>query len=213
VALDWPGDLSNQPHAPYIHAMSDFDTARLLYLALLGGAVLTWFFTQNRASLGKVTQQALVWALIFIGVIAAVGLWGDIRNTVTPGLATVSGDNQIQLSRAMDGHYYLTADVNGTPVNFVVDTGASGVVLTHADAQAAGIDTATLAYVGRAQTANGEVRTAPVVLDSITVGPLRDTRIRATVNEGEMDRSLLGMDYLQRFSSVEISGGKLILTR
>ena len=84
--------------------MSEFDSARLLYLALLGGAVVMWFFAQNRNSLGKLTQQALVWGLIFIGVIAADGLWGDIRNTVTPGMATVTGDNQIELSRAMDGH-------------------------------------------------------------------------------------------------------------
>ncbi len=193
--------------------MSEFDSARLLYLALLGGAVVMWFFAQNRNSLGKLTQQALVWGLIFIGVIAAVGLWGDIRNTVTPGMATVTGDNQIELSRAMDGHYYLTAQVNGAPVNFVVDTGATGIVLTLDDARAAGIDTSNLAYVGRALTANGEVRTAPVVLETISVGPLNDSRIRATVNEGEMEQSLLGMDYLQRFSSVEISGGKLILTR
>ena len=193
--------------------MSEFDSARLLYLALLGGAVVMWFFAQNRNSLGKLTQQALVWGLIFIGVIAAVGLWGDIRNTVTPGMATVTGDNQIELSRAMDGHYYLTAQVNGAPVSFVVDTGATGIVLTLDDARAAGIDTSNLAYVGRALTANGEVRTAPVVLETISVGPLNDSRIRATVNEGEMEQSLLGMDYLQRFSSVEISGGKLILTR
>jgi len=193
--------------------MSGDETARLLFLSLLGAALALWFFTQNRQSLGRVTQQAIVWGLIILGTIAVVGLWGDIRNTVQPGNASVISENQIALSRAMDGHYYVTADVNGTPVDFVVDTGASGIVLTRADAQAAGIDTGGLAYVGRAMTANGTVRTAPVTLDSITVGPLRDTRVRATVNEGEMDRSLLGMDYLQRFSSVEITGGKMVLTR
>ena len=172
--------------------MSEFDTARLFYLVLLGGAVVLWFFAQNRQSLGKVTQQALVWALIFVGVIAAVGLWGDIRNTVTPGRATITADNRIELPRALDGHYYLTAQVNGAPVDFVVDTGATGIVLTHDDATAAGIDTDALAYVGRALTANGEVRTAPVTLDRIQIGPVVDTRIRATVNEGQMDRSLAG---------------------
>ena len=193
--------------------MSAFDTARLFYLVLLGGALILWFVAQNRASAGKITQQAVVWALIFVGVIAAVGLWGDIRNTVTPGRATIAEDNRIILPRAMNGHYYLTAQVNGTPVDFVVDTGATGIVLTQKDAEAAGIDTSALAYVGRAFTANGEVRTAPVILQSIRIGPIRDERIRATVNQGEMDRSLLGMEYLQRFSSVEITGGKLVLTR
>ena len=193
--------------------MTGDDTARILYLSLLGAALAMWFFTHNRQSLGKVTQQAIVWGLIILGTVAAIGLWGDIRNTVRPGIATVTGENQITLDRAMDGHYYLIAQVNGTPVDFVVDTGASGIVLTEKDAKAAGIDTANLAYIGRAMTANGEVRTAPVTLASLTVGPLQDRAVRATVNEGVMDRSLLGMEYLQRFSSVQITGGAMVLTR
>ena len=193
--------------------MTGDDTARLLFLSLLCAALAAWFFVQNRQSLGRVTQQAALWGLIILGMIAIVGLWGDIRNTVQPGAARVMSDNRISVSRAMDGHYYLTAQVNGAPVDFVVDTGATGIVLSRADAEAAGIDTGDLAYFGRAMTANGTVRTAPVTLDSLTVGPLRDNRVRATVNEGEMDRSLLGMDYLQRFSSVEITGGEMVLTR
>lgn len=196
-----------------MNAMTGDDTARFLYLALLGSVLALWFFTQNRESLGKVAQQAIVWGLIILGTIAVVGLWGDIRGTVQPGTAQIMGEDQVSVSRAMDGHYYLTAQVNGAPVDFVVDTGATAIVLTKGDAEAAGIDTSNLAYVGRAMTANGMVRTAPVTLDSLTVGPLRDTRVRATVNEGEMDRSLLGMEYLQRFSSVEITGGRMILTR
>lgn len=206
-------DLANRPWRTYICLMDNFDTARLIYLVLLGSAVVLWFFAQNRESLGKVTQQALIWGLIFVGVIAAVGLWGDIRNTVVPGQAVFSDGDRIELPRAPDGHYYLSADVNGAPVTFVVDTGASGIVLSKEDATLIGLDPETLDYYGRATTANGEVRTAPVVLDSLRIGPVEDTRIRAFVNEGALDQSLLGMDYLDRFSSVEISGGKLILRR
>ncbi|MEQ8401546.1 MAG: TIGR02281 family clan AA aspartic protease [Roseovarius sp.] len=193
--------------------MSEFDYARVFYLVLLGGAVVLWFFAQNRNSLGKITQQAIIWALIFVGVIAAVGLWGDIRNTVMPGQAVVAEDGRIELPRAADGHYYLTADVNGQPIRFVVDTGASQIVLTKADAEAAGLATEELSFVGRAFTANGEVRTAPVRLERVEVGPLVDEDVRAVVNEGELDQSLLGMEYLQRFTSVEITNGTLVLTR
>ncbi|WP_397541415.1 TIGR02281 family clan AA aspartic protease [Roseovarius salis] len=193
--------------------MSDIDTARLLYLVLLGGAIVLWFFAQNRASLGKVTQQAIVWALIFVGVIAAVGLWGDIRQTVRPGQAVVAEGGRIELPRAPDGHYYLTAQVNGEPVNFVVDTGATQIVLSKQDAETAGIDTDALTYVGRAYTANGEVRTAPVRLERLEIGPITDRGVRAVVNAGELHQSLLGMEYLQRYRSVEITGGKLVLTR
>mgnify|MGYP002713165304 CR=1 FL=1 len=193
--------------------MSEFDTARLLYLVLLGGAVVLWFFAQNRKSLGHITQLALVWGLIFVGVIAAVGLWGDIRQTVRPGQAVLAEAGRIEVPRAPDGHYYLTAEVNGTPVEFVIDTGASQIVLSERDARRVGIDTGGLVYVGRATTANGEVRTAPVRLDRLAIGPIADERVRAVVNAGALDRSLLGMDYLQRFSSVEIAGNRLVLTR
>jgi len=196
-----------------MQGMSDFEYARLFYLVLLGGAVAMWFFAQNRKSPGRITQQALVWGLIFIGVIAAVGLWGDIRQTVRPSQTVLAEAGRIEVPRAPDGHYYLTAEVNGTPVEFVIDTGASQIVLSERDARRVGIDTAGLVYFGRATTANGEVRTAPVRLDRMAIGPFADERVRAVVNEGDLDRSLLGMDYLQRFSSVEIAGNRLVLTR
>ncbi|GAB4283517.1 MAG: TIGR02281 family clan AA aspartic protease [Roseovarius sp.] len=195
-------------------SLDELDLARLLYLVLLGGAVVLWFVAQNRASAGRVTQQALVWGLIFVGVIAAAGLWSDIRQTVRPGGALVQVEaGRIVVPRAPDGHYYLTAEVNGAAVDFVVDTGASQIVLSRSDARRAGIDTAALVYIGRAQTANGAVRTAPVRLQRIAIGPIVDTGVRAVVNEGDLDRSLLGMDYLQRFARVEIADGQLVLTR
>ncbi|MGX0878845.1 aspartyl protease family protein [Roseovarius sp. MBR-154] len=192
--------------------MENFDLLNLTYLVILGSVILLWFVVQNRESLGKLMQQALIWGLIFVGAVAVVGLWNDIRQTVRPMQSVVSED-RIELPRAPDGHYYLTAEVNGEPVRFVVDTGASQVVLGQADAARIGIDTGALAYLGRAYTANGEVRTAAVTLDSVAVGPVRHEDVRAVVNQGEMNGSLLGMSYLQRFSSIEITGGTLVLTR
>jgi len=126
---------------------------------------------------------------------------------------TIQAGGVIELPRAPDGHYYLTADVNGATIPFVVDTGASEIVLTREDARTAGIALEDLAYVARAYTANGAVRTAPVRLDRIAVGEIADTGVRAYVNEGEMKQSLLGMGYLQRYSSIEITGNTLILRR
>ncbi len=193
--------------------MQDFDTAHLIYLIVLGLAVVFWFVAQNREKLGTVVQQALIWGLIFVGMIAAYGLWDDIRPTATFGQKIAADGERIELARQADGHYYLTASVNGEPVTFVVDTGATDIVLNQADASAAGLNPEELAYVGRAYTANGEVRTAPVRLDSVEVGPIRDTGVLAVVNSGELDQSLLGMSYLQRYSSIQIADGKLLLTR
>lgn len=193
--------------------MSTFQTADLIYLLLLLLMVAGWFLASNRESRSKLVQQAMIWGFIFVGVIAMIGLWDDIRHTVRP-MQSVNGDSgQIILPRQADGHYHLVAQVNGTTIEFVVDTGASQIVLTRADAQKIGIDPAELAFTGRAQTANGMVRTAPVRLDTLSVGGITDENLRAVVNESDLFQSLLGMSYLQHFSKVEIQGSQLILTR
>ena len=193
--------------------MSSWELGNLAYLVLLGAVLVFWFVAQNRNSPGKTMQQAIAWGLIFLGVIAAIGLWDDIRQTVRPRQAMLTEAGRIEVPRANDGHYYLTLGINGTPVEFMVDTGASQMVLTAGDARRAGIDTADLAYVGRAMAATGEVRTAPVRLDRVELGDVSDRNLRAWVNEGDMDRSLLGMSYLQRWSRMEITGGALVLER
>ena len=187
--------------------------ARLAYLGLLGAAVVAWFISQNRQSLNKTLQQAMAWVFIFIGVIAVVGLWEDIRTTVGPApQMTVTGQT-IEVPRAADGHYYLPVEINGAPISFLVDTGASQIVLSEQDARRIGVDPDQLNYFGRANTANGEVRTAPVRLDTLTLGPITDRNVSAWVNEGELNKSLLGMDYLHRFSNVQFSNGRLLLSR
>ncbi len=193
--------------------MSEHQIGNQFYLILLGAAVTLWFFAQNRNSLGRTMQHAMVWALLFLGVIAAVGLWGDIRRTVLPQQTVLADQGRIELPRAPDGHYYVTADINGHPTRFVVDTGASEIVLSAEDAAAAGIAGDDLIFSGRAYSANGPVATAPVTLDSVAIGAIEDRNVRAWVNEGEMNISLLGMSYLQRYDKIEITDGALVLTR
>lgn len=193
--------------------MSSDDTARLIYLGLLGAVIAGVYVVQGRRNIGQVLQYGLIWAFLFIGVAAAYGLWTDIQRDALRGQMTQIGAGQIAVPLQADGHYYLTLDVNGQPIRFVVDTGASDIVLTAGDARAAGIDTDALIYSGRANTANGQVRTAPVRLDRVRLGDVTDENVRAVVNEGDMNESLLGMGYLQRWGKIEIAGGELVLTR
>lgn len=196
--------------------MTAGDFGQLSYLALLLGVLVFWFFVQSRGGLGRKLQYLTAWGLIFLGVIAAVGLWDDIRGTVMPRQSFFAGENgggQVEIPRGADGHYYATLLINGFPTIFVVDTGASGMVLSQRDAAHAGLDTEALTFHSEAQTANGAVSTAPVRLDTVEFGPFTDHDVRAYVNGGQMDGSLLGMSYLQSFARVEIANGKMILER
>lgn len=193
--------------------MTSDDIARLVYLVLLGGAIGGWFLIQNRGGLGKMLQQAMIWGFLFIGVIAAYGLWNDVQRQTANDQMLQLGNGQIIVPRQPDGHYYLTLELNGARIPFVVDTGATDMVLTRADARRAGLEPDTLNFIGRANTANGTVRTAPVRINTVRLGDVTDTDVRASVNEGEMSGSLLGMGYLEKWGRIEISGGELRLTR
>ena len=192
--------------------MSSDQTADAIYLSLLGGALLLSYLLASRINIGKMLQQMGIWVLIFMGAIAVIGMWPEIQRIITPRQSVVDGTT-IVLPRARDGHYYLTLDINNVPVEFVVDTGASQVVLTQDDAKRIGLNPSSLSYLGTASTANGTVRTAAVRLDSVSLGAITDTSVRAVVNDGQMFGSLLGMTYLSNFDSITIKDGQLILSR
>ena len=192
--------------------MAGDDWGRLAYLALLLVAV-GGYFVANRQSLSKSLQHAGIWIFLFLGLIAGYGLWDDVRGQLLPGRATVMGDGRIEVPRSFDGHYHLTLQINGVPVDFLVDTGATEMVLTQDDARSVGIDVDALRFTGRATTANGIVTTAAVRLDEVRLGDILDRGLRASVNGGPMEGSLLGMGYLERFTRIEIGGGRLILER
>ncbi|MBR9765806.1 MAG: TIGR02281 family clan AA aspartic protease [Rhodobacteraceae bacterium] len=194
-----------------MRGMSGTDYGHLAYLVILLAAIGGYYLVSHRGQLGQLARHALLWALIFVAVIAGVGLWGQVRNTLTP-MQSVEGE-VITLPRQADGHYYAMVELNGTPVRFLVDTGASEIVLTREAARAAGLPLDSLVFSGRASTANGMVRVAPVRLRSVTLGPVTDQDVRASVNDGELFMPLLGMTYLNRFSRIEITGQALRRTR
>ncbi|MEE9426656.1 MAG: TIGR02281 family clan AA aspartic protease [Paracoccaceae bacterium] len=192
--------------------MQNDDIAQLAYLAVLAIAVMGWFIAENRKSMGKATRQAVVWGLIFIGVIAGAGLWSDIRDDVMPR-QSVLAPGVVEVPRAPDGHYYLVLHLNDKAIEFIVDTGASDVVLSLEDAKNIGLNIDDLVFSGTANTANGTVSTARARIRDVRLGDFQDVDLRVSVNGGDMQGSLLGMTYLRRFDSIEIKGDRLILTR
>ncbi len=122
-----------------------------------------------------------------------------------------NGYAQTTLPRAADGHFYAELRVNGTPVKFLVDTGASMVALTREDAQRIGIPISEADFTGTAQTASGSVGLKPVVLDRVSLGPLEANAVDAAVVQQGLGQSLLGQSWLKRVGKVTIEGDQMVL--
>ncbi|MGE5268725.1 MAG: TIGR02281 family clan AA aspartic protease [Thiohalocapsa sp.] len=108
------------------------------------------------------------------------------------------------------GHVIVDGAVNGAPVRFLVDTGASVVALTLQDAAAAGISRNDLNYTLAFRTANGVARAAPVTLRELRIGQLVIPDVQAVVQEN-LFSSLLGQTFLTRVDSYEMRDGVLTI--
>ena len=120
--------------------------------------------------------------------------------------------NQLVLEPVHNGHYIVVADVDGVDVRFLVDTGASSVVLNQEDAERIGFHASNLTFSQVYQTANGRIRAAPVTLDSVSIGQLQVADVPASITESSMGISLLGMTFLRKLDGFQVEDGKLILS-
>lgn len=142
-----------------------------------------------------------------------------------PAASSIAGNQRPAMSRAAanedgwqyvveagpHGHFVVEAVVNGEPVTFLIDTGASEIVLNPADARRLGFHPARLEYSQRFQSANGVVRGAPVRLRELRIGQFSLYDLQASVNEAPLAISLLGMGFLERLEGYEVQNGRLIL--
>ena len=121
-----------------------------------------------------------------------------------PAPAPATGPDT-RIARSDDGHYWAEARMNvrsgGRPIRVMVDTGASVVSLTRADAERLGVHVTAADFSGTIVTAAGRVRAAPVTLASVSIGGTRVNDVEALVIENGLPHSLLGMSYLGRLSS------------
>jgi aspartyl protease family protein len=186
----------------------------LIYLGILLVVIGSYVLAAGRRNPRRAMQHGATWVFVFIAAVTLAGLWSEGQmNLPRQTVIQQSDDTVVTTMRAPDGHYYLTLTINSAPIRFVVDTGATDLVLTLEDAARVGIDMTTLRFSGVAHTANGQTRTATVRLDTVALGGLTDQDVRAVVNQGQMNGSLLGMNYLQHFGRIEIADNRLSLTR
>jgi aspartyl protease family protein len=121
------------------------------------------------------------------------------------------GWNELAIEADWTGHFVADAWVNGTPVRFLIDTGASSIVLSPEDARRLGFHPAELNFSQRFGTANGVVRGAPVRLREVRIGQFALRDVPASVNESPLGISLLGMSFLGRLRGYAVENDRLVL--
>jgi aspartyl protease family protein len=145
-----------------------------------------------------------------------IARWLNAKPPASVGAATVapsraSVPNEYVFRRSADGHYYVDAEVNGTIIHFLIDTGATFLTLSPDDARAAGLNLSDSDFSRRVNTANGVARIAPVVLREVDLKQISIINVDAAVVEAPMAASLLGMSFLSRLQGYEVRDGELVL--
>lgn len=184
------------------------------FAALIGSNLLL----RMRGQMSTALRYAFWWLLIGFTVVAGYsyrhelgGVFSRVSGELNPSRPQIAADGEMSLRRAADGHFHLMAEVNGVGVAFLIDTGATDIVLTRIDARRVGLNPDGLTYNRPYQTANGMVFGASVRLDSLHAGPLEMHDVPASVNGGELSTSLLGMRFLNAFGAYEVRGDVLTL--
>ncbi|HEY6022670.1 MAG TPA: TIGR02281 family clan AA aspartic protease [Pseudolabrys sp.] len=123
-----------------------------------------------------------------------------------------SSGRSLMLESDRQGHFQVEARVEGRYIDFVVDTGASLVVLRESSAALAGIRPQPRDYTATAVTANGKIKAAPAKIERIEVGGITVYDVPAMVLPDEaLAKNLLGVSFLSRLKRYEYANGRLVL--
>jgi aspartyl protease family protein len=204
---------------------SDSAQMRLVYLCawltlIGGGTIMGW-----RRHAGLALKQALAWLAAFLILIIVYNARGDLMglggqfgqqfaSSLTPTHPVQASPGTVYLTRGLNNsHFQVDAIINGHALTFLIDTGASVVSFSEANARRLGLDPAALSFTQPMDTANGTTMAAPVTLASIQVGDITVHNVRAAVLRGDGGMALLGMSFLDALGSYEFKGERLVLRR
>jgi aspartyl protease family protein len=190
---------------------------RLIYLTIMATALI---FTLVRSGLR--IPQLLKYSSAWLGIFCVIFLGYVYQNTLSDVLATLknhlmpyagkeNSDGSVSFIRDQNGHFQIEALVEGKPIRFMVDTGATRTTLTVEDAESLGINTQNLSYDQLTHTANGSVYVAKIRLSDIKIGPIVVLAVRASVIKNMDGCSLLGMSFLEKIKGYKVEEDRLTL--
>ncbi len=195
--------------------LADFDTVYLIgFLVLLSSSLLAVRQMNMKQTVRNILLWLAVGGAILIGFVyqdTFIAVGQRLRSAVIPGHAIRTGSREMIISESEGGHYMVYGEVNGVRVRFLIDTGASDIVLAPGDAKRAGIDISGLGFHQIFESANGIGRGATTTVATLSVGDISFSKVTVSVNQAPMSSSLLGMAFLRRLKSFEMGGHQLKL--
>ena len=201
-----------------IFNLEQSDHQNLIYSLVLLTFLIGSVIVHRELKLGQALKYLIIWGIVaFIGVALYAYRFefqdfkSRIVGEINPESARLDQENRIVINLSRDGHFYVDLKINDEQVRFMIDTGASDIVLNMTDAQRIGIDIKNLVFDKRYQTANGEVYGASTRLDKVEIAGVKFYDISASVNGADLGTSLLGMRFLREFKRYEFYQDKLIL--
>jgi len=182
-------------------------------LLLVGSALMT-----RRLPLGQSVKMVLAWLLIFGAAFVAFALKDDFMALGSRAMAEVRGDNvvetrgqQIRIRRSEDGHFWINGEVNGRPVRFLVDSGATVTTMSRATASAVGIEPEG-GFGVMVDTANGSTVQDRGQAGRIRVGPIERRALAVHISRDDRDGiNVIGMNFLSSLSAWGVEGNTLML--
>lgn len=195
------------------------DWSNFIYLTILLIYLVSSVIFRSHIKTSQLLKQFMGWAGIALIAIILYSFryeFKTVKNRVLvelfPSSVVKISDNQISIAISDDGHFYMNININNVPIKFLIDTGASNIILNLNDAKRVGINVNNLNYIRAYNTANGKVMGAIVNLANVEISGIVFKDVTATVNNSSMNISLLGMSFLNRFKKYEFYQDKLILT-
>lgn len=166
-----------------------------------------------RLPIGKAAKMALAWVAIFAVGFALFAFRDDfsaigkrLRAEAT-GAPIVDG-GEVRIPQSEDGHYWVSAELNGEQTRFLVDSGASITTVSSKTARAAELQPGL--RVAMVSTANGVVRMRRATAERFQLGPIERTDLSVNINEHD-SANVLGMNFLSSLSSWGVEGNYLVL--
>jgi aspartyl protease family protein len=181
----------------------------LMALMLVAGSLIA-----RRERFAKLMTFALAWIAIFGAGFVLFTFRDDLGYVAQRLRSEASGQpvvegQQVRIPMAIDGHFWVEASLNGIPVKFLVDSGATMTTIGRATAEAAGVKvSANRTQIVR--TGNGMLRVSTGRADNLAVGPIDRSSVGLHVTENE-DLNVLGMNYLSTMNRWGVEGRWLIL--